>query len=174
MDFGRHFFSANPSPIAPSMLTRTTSASRKNGRTGARSESGSARRANLAQRLVSAVAAQTESRLLPSVTSPPAQTRRLLRFVESTVTFVATSVSGYTVRIVSRVCCAPPSDDTTVRAAISPALVFRPSHRDKIVSRIVAPLTLLDDLVSPVAVDDPTRGHGKPGRDGPGRYGTPA
>ena len=64
-----------PSPMAPSTLSSTTSASATSGRSGASSESGSGNGSTRIPYLAEAERAQPGSRLVPIVTSPPAQTR---------------------------------------------------------------------------------------------------
>ena len=74
VDFGPHLRGAGPDPIAPSTFSRTRSAPARNGLSAGAMLSGSGR-CNECQSVSAADRAHLGSRLVPSVTSPPAQTR---------------------------------------------------------------------------------------------------
>ena len=75
VDFGPHLRGAGPDPIAPSTFSRTRSAPARNGLSDGAMLSGSGRMPNERQSVSAADRAHLGSRLVPSVTSPPAQTR---------------------------------------------------------------------------------------------------
>ena len=74
-DFGPHLRGAGPEPIAPSTFSRTRSAPARNGLSDGAMLSGSGRMPYERQSVSPAERAHLGSRLVPSVTSPPAQTR---------------------------------------------------------------------------------------------------
>ena len=74
VDFGPHLRGAGPDPIAPSTFSRTRSAPARNGLSDGAMLSGSGRMPNECQSVSAAERAHLGSRLVPSVTSPPAQT----------------------------------------------------------------------------------------------------
>ena len=75
VDRGPHLVGVGPCPIADSTLRSTSSASATSGRNGASSVAGSSRCPNRVRSRRDASRDQAVSRLVPSVTSPPAHTR---------------------------------------------------------------------------------------------------